>query len=535
MISIGRSLIAYPIFRLTLFMAAGIFISDTYLVHVASGSFAPLLWLLSAVAVIILGCTRHRFRSVAYGLMLSLSAFLLGVTLLLCHHARVCYSWPASQQAWQATVLTSPQASNRTVSLEVNIDSVYPRHSSSYAAAPVGRKVILYLQSDSCLQSLCPGQILRFTSTVSVPHDSVSGSGFHYARYLLHQGISGTAYVHRDAWQLIDTPSRPSLKHQALSLRSQLSHWFGRLPFAPSELAVLTALTIGDKSSLTPHIRSVYTAAGVSHILALSGMHVGILALILLTVLSPLVRIPHGPVLRSLLVVVLLWAFAFISGLSSSVVRAVSMFTLYTLAVLITGERYHSYNALTLTAFLMLLYRPFYLFEVGFQLSFTAVFSILLFYPSLYGLLKLRNPAVRYVWSVLCLSFSAQLGTLPLVLYHFGAFPTYFLAANLIVAPLAFLILLVALFVLLLSSVPLLGHCLVWLLHFFLLQLNRSMSWIHGLYGAQFTSLHISSLQLFLSFLFLFSIYVYIQAHSARRLQFLLVSLILLLLCGLFR
>ena len=125
----------------------------------------------------------------------------------------------------------------------------------------------------------------------------------------------------------------------------------------------------------------MYSAAGVSHVLALSGLHVGILSCILLWLFYPLTYLKHGRKILAFLVVCLLWLFAFISGLSSSVVRAVVMYSLYTFASFCSEERFSGMHSLVLAAFLMLIYNPFFLFDISFQLSFTAVFSILAFYP----------------------------------------------------------------------------------------------------------------------------------------------------------
>lgn len=279
------------------------------------------------------------------------------------------------------------------------------------------------------------------------------------------------------------------------------------------ELAVVSALTIGDKSELTPELKAVYSAAGTSHVLALSGLHVGILSGILYFLLCPLRRVKGGRIFQSLAVVSVLWIFAFISGLSPSVVRAVTMCSLYLVASVFVENGFCGFFSLSFTAFLMLIYNPMYLFDISFQLSFIAVLSIILFYPIISEWVKSERKPVRYIWNAMSVSLAAQLGTLPFVLYYFGTFPTYFLMANLIVGPLAVAILSFSLLSLLLSSVPVVGDVSVWLLDVVTNILNASMRFVHGMQGAQITSVFFNELQSLLAFILLCILYLYFKKH----------------------
>ena len=192
-------------------------------------------------------------------------------------------------------------------------------------------------------------------------------------------------------------------------------------------LAVVSALTVGDRTRLTSDLEDVYSATGASHVLSLSGLHIAILTGILFFLFRPLKRFKGGRSVSSVLIVLFLWVFAFVSGLSSPVIRSVIMFSLYILSSLLSKDAYSGVFAVSLTAFVMLVFNPFYLFDISFQLSFVAVYSILLFYPLFSGLLKAGNSFCKYVWDVLALSMAAQLGTFPLILLYFGAFPSYYL------------------------------------------------------------------------------------------------------------
>lgn len=223
--------------------------------------------------------------------------------------------------------------------------------------------------------------------------------------------------------------------------------------------------------------------------------------------------------------VLMLWGFAFLAGLSASVVRAVTMFTIYTLASVVSEERFSGFSALSLAAFLMLLYQPMYLFDISFQLSFVAVFSILLFYPLLSRLLHPRSKIVKYIWNILSLSMAAQLGTLPFVLYYFGAFPAYFLLANLVVAPLSICILSITLLALLLSVyTPWIGNFVAQGVDIAVRILNGAMEQIQHWSGAQITSVYISGWQAVLLSVLLLVLWQYWINRRAR-------GLIVFLLC----
>lgn len=230
---------------------------------------------------------------------------------------------------------------------------------------------------------------------------------FDYGDYLLRKSISGTALAYAGNWRCTGKPRSLSVSQLAKVCQQQVVDVYRSWGFDQDVQAVVSALTIGEKTDLTPELKAMYSAAGVSHVLALSGLHVGILSCILLWLFYPLTYLKHGRKILAFLVVCLLWLFAFISGLSSSVVRAVVMYSLYTFASFCSEERFSGMHSLVLAAFLMLIYNPFFLFDISFQLSFTAVFSILAFYP-----LFSRWLCIKIVCCVMCGTHSAYLSRL---------------------------------------------------------------------------------------------------------------------------
>ena len=222
------------------------------------------------------------------------------------------------------------------------------------------------------------------------------------------------------------------------------------------QYAVVAAMALGDKSALTHELRETYSMTGASHILALSGLHLSIIY----ALLSMLVVGRRWQTISQVAIILSIWAFVFLVGMSASVVRSAVMLTVY--ALLALGHRKKmSVNTLAFTAIVMLLVSPQALFDVGFQMSFMAVFSILLFVPLFYRPFSaeylMTHRVVKWVWGMVAISIAAQIGVAPLIAYYFGRFSCYFLLTNFIVIPAATIILYLSLATLLIPS-PLVSH-----------------------------------------------------------------------------
>ena len=299
--------------------------------------------------------------------------------------------------------------------------------------------------------------------------------------------ISDSQFVRRDDWKLGGDGFNHLSNIQRLRIRAL--RWRGTLVermVAPSEdseaQAVLAAMVLGDKSALTRELRETYATTGASHILALSGLHLGIIYMLL-------TRLTLGRRrfwLTQVLVVLGVWAFALITGLSTSVVRAAIMISLFALFSL-GGRRRAPLGVLSFTAIVMLLCNPDSVYDIGFQLSFMAMLGILVFMPLFERMVSVKwmmeHRLVRWLFALMAVSVAAQLGTAPLVAYHFGRFSTYFLLTNLLVIPAATLILYGAVVTLI---IPAMGSVLVWMTG----MLNSALGWMSGLPLSSIEGLH---------------------------------------------
>ena len=289
-------------------------------------------------------------------------------------------------------------------------------------------------------------------------------------------------------------------RQRCLQWRQQLLARYEAQGLEGEQYAVVAAMALGDKSALTKDVREVYAVTGASHVLALSGLHLGIIY----TLLSLLVVGRRWQMLSQLVCILGIWAFAFLVGLSTSVVRSAIMLTVY--ALLSLGHRDKmSLNTLAFTAILMLMVNPRSLFDIGFQMSFMAVGSILLWMPVFRSVFSevylMDHPVVKWVWSLLGVSLAAQLGVAPLIAYYFGRFSTYFLLTNFIVVPAATLILYLSLVVLL---IPGLAYLLIYIVKL----LNACLAYVAAIPGASMEGLHPTQIQTTMIYVIIVAVYL---------------------------
>ena len=234
-------------------------------------------------------------------------------------------------------------------------------------------------------------------------------------------------------------PSSGWIREKAQQTQAVMTGKLDRLQVSDDTKAVLAAITVNYKKTMTREMRSRFSTTGVAHLLSVSGFHVGIVCAFLGLLFSAFPRRQLFHWSKYILTVSLLWVFAFIAGLSNPAVRAALMLTIY-LTGQVLRHRPERYNTLAAAAFCMLAYNPLFLFDIGFQLSFTAVFFILYLQPRFYRLIELRNPIFKSLWGILTVTVAAQIGTVFLSCFYFGQSSSVFLFTNLFLSLLATLL-----------------------------------------------------------------------------------------------
>ena len=379
-------------------------------------------------------------------------------------------------------------------------------------------KLVLYLKDT--LREKALGQAILFHSKLSPIAPAQNPYQFDYKRYMEHQGIYWQGYP--ICYEIKDAPSfSPFIKAKQLQgyLAATLSHY----PFSKDTVGVLKALVLGVRSDITPELYQQYINAGAVHILAISGLHIGIITY-LLTLFISLVVPAHRKGVKIVLLLVFLLTYAAITGFSASVLRAVVMFGGYSIAYLAESRRAR-YDSLLLSAFILLLCKPTFLFEVGFQLSYMAVLSIALFLP-LGEKYRFENRFLNFFWDIIKVSIAAQIGVLPLSLYYFHQFAGLFLVTNVLILPILGIILSVGIGVVLLSSIQLLPYWLIVCYEKALSLMNHIIGYIASVEQLVIRDVYFDTICLCLCYLAIVWAVIYLRARKVKFVYFFFLTLL---------
>ena len=391
-------------------------------------------------------------------------------------------SWCASELRYEARLLEVPDVQGRYVKV---LADVVLSDTSILARTRSNGLAMLYFQRTVDTDSLAVGDRVVFNAIMRNPENAGNPAEFDFEHYCHVNGITGAAYLKDGCWKHNGNGGL-SVYMRAMLLRERVLAIYRDSGFEDDGLSLLSALTVGEKRGFPRELKEKYSAAGASHVLALSGLHLGILYMLLM-LLSPRVHDVRLSLLKESLVVVSLWTFAFVAGLSPSVTRSAILFTFMSVGRLLERDN-SSVNSLAFAAIAMLIVEPHLLFDISFQLSFAAVFSILCIVPPMQRRLNVDSHGVvyRYVVNLLLISLAAQIGTLPFVWYCFGMFPFYFLFTNLFVVPLAFVIVALAVVVCVVQFIPVVQSAAVWLLSLVLDAMNGFVGFVSSLPGAAY-------------------------------------------------
>lgn len=508
----------HPFLRLLMPLVVGILCGDAF-PHVLSAWEYVAGFLLF---LFIIG--RYKHTGWVYGAAVYLFLGGTGFCLMSWQQGKTVFPFSGKPAVYRVCIREHPEERERSILCRVALLGEVEQ--DTVTGCPRNHLFLAYFPKDSATVTLCRGDELLVSTRLAPPANNGNPDEFDYARYLRRKGYSGTAYVADGHWRKTGHDASRTVSQVALDYREKVIGLYRSLGFETDELAVLAALTVGDKEELSDDIVETYSVSGASHVLALSGLHIGFLYALLLFVLRPLWRRWRRlkPLLLLLLVLFLV-SFAFFTGLSSSVVRSVIMFSLLAFAGL-QPEKPLTLNTLAATAFLMLLCKPVWLFDVGFQLSFSAVAAIVLVQPKLYALWKVDNRFLRYLWGLMTVSVAAQLGTAPLVIFYFSRFSTHFLLTNLWVIPMVSLVLYSAVFLLMLTPLPFVQHLFARVVEALVHVQNEVLRWIERLPGAAVDDIWLDIWGVLLVYLFLGMAYYGFLRLTVRRVCFALLALL---------
>lgn len=487
-----------PMLRVVLAMAVGILLAE-YLPplrpRLLTAATATLTVLLAAAALI-----RRRRAGLVFLPLLWLTLISGGWLAATLHATDPAQGLPANGWGTQgnqsatlvATLVDTPRKAPRTCKVEAQVEAVR----SCTAWHPADCRMMLYLSPDSAAQRLRYGDRLLLHVRPQLPNGEENPHQFNYRRHLLHKGIAWQAFARPGQWKLLHSEpgNRSGLVAWSKQLQCRLVRRIQQCRLTPAQQGIAEALLTGWRDDLDPSTVQQYRTAGILHLLCVSGLHVGIVAWLAGLGLFFLGRRQWHRVVKGSVQIVAIWLFVLLTGMAPSTLRAGVMFTLLRIGYMAQRQP-NSFNNLCTSALLLLLIDPYLLFEVGFIFSYSAVIGILALQDPLEELLplpfeKFGHRCVHYVWSLICLTTAAQLGSAPFVLYHFHQFSPWFLVANLLIVPFAGVMLATALGMVILVKLPLLGSAATWLLRQELVAADALTRWVGTLPGANLDSLY---------------------------------------------
>lgn len=386
-------------------------------------------------------------------------------------------------------------------------------------------KILFSVQRDSVTPGIVVDTKLLVYGVLSEISAPLNPHQFNYKKYLKNQGIHGQLKTSK-ANILMNNKGSPTLRGLSQQIRNHIIYTLSKTSIQPKQIAVLQALVLGYKKDIDKEQYRAFAAAGALHILAVSGLHVGILFFVFTKLLSPLRYVKFGKQTRSILVVSLLWGFAILAGLSPSVVRAVTMFSFFALAGMLDRPT-NGFNTLFLSYFVLLLYEPSWLFHVGFQLSYLAVFHILWIQPKLYKRYIPKYHLDRMLWGIATVTLAAQLGVAPLSVYYFHQFPGLFFITNLVILPFLSLVLISGLIVVLLTVFELLPQSVALAYDWVLSQLNNFINWVAQKEVFLFEEISFSFFAMIACYFFLITLVFWWKHKSSKRLIYVFIAITL--------
>jgi competence protein ComEC len=369
------------------------------------------------------------------------------------------------------------------------------------------------------------GSNFLIKGTVYRHKNPINPNQFDYGKYLTNKSILAQMYANSYQIKTSKTTDK-NIWYYSDFLRNKILSNLEKSNFSKDELHVVAALILGQQQDISPEILKDYQFAGAIHILSVSGLHVGFILLFITFLLKPLRKNKVGNTIRFVTIIVSLWGFAILAGLSPSVVRSVTMFSFVAYGMYLKRST-NIFHTLLVSILLILLFQPSFLFDVGFQLSYVALFFIFWLQPLLENLWTPNNKITNYFWEILTVSFAAQIGAFPLSIYYFHQFPGLFFVTNLIIIPFLSVIMALGIFVMVLAAFDYVPEIPAKILEYSIYFLNKTINWV-----ASFEQFIIKDIpfnwQILLSlYLLIVAVIIWFKKPTFHKLAFALIALLL--------
>ncbi|MCA0349986.1 MAG: competence protein ComEC family protein [Bacteroidetes bacterium] len=516
-------ILQFPLAKITLWFVFGI------LLFPSLKTTPPIAFILTVSGFcLVLLCyifkSKIAFYSSLFGIAVLLNSFFIGLSSASIHKENYSTNHFSKylnevENGFNATILLTEKLKNTQKNYR------YVAEFQSIQKKKVNGKIIFNITKKEKYISLPIGSILFIKGVYYKNKKPFNPNQFDYGNYLEHKEIYGQVYSKTNDVKIIGSQS--SLRYYFSNYREKLITNLKKTSLSENSLTVVVALLLGQKHDMSPVIMKEYQAAGAVHILAVSGLHVGIIMYFLLFLLKPMPNTKRANWIKVILIILTLWAFALLAGLSPSIVRSATMFSFLTVGMNIK-RTVNIYHTLLVSMLLILLISPSFIYDIGFQLSYLAVFFILLLQPILKSIWKPKNKILNYFWDIITVSTAAQIGVMPLSIYYFHQFPGLFFLTNMIVLPLLSVIMAIGILVLVLSVIGTVPHFLVQILDLLLKIMNNFIHTIASFDSFTFQNIPFTKEMLWLFYLMIVTLMFWIKKPNFKRISLALMCVILL-------
>ena len=392
-----------------------------------------------------------------YGLILTFSFFVTGLLLYTNEKASLTTLKPV-MTSFSCMLSDYPEEKANTFMLKVKLTRIIEPNKTE----PVKGSMILYFKKNSEIPSMTPGDILIISCNPVEITNRANPNEFDYRFFMENQHIRYYAFINTNDILRHSIPKHRKLIYSALITREKIINMFRESGVKGERLALVSAITLGQKSMLDPEQKLNFIKAGVMHIMAVSGLHAIILSLFVFNILFFMKG--RYNILRVAITILILWSFAFVTGLTPSVLRATLMYSFLQSGKLLKRPA-NSINSILASAFFLIIIKPSVIFDAGFLLSYSAVLYIICFYNGLYLLISFKNWFIDKIWQSAAVTIVAQAGTLPLTIMLFNRFPTYFILANITIVPVSNLLIITGCLIPIFFQIPIISKFLALLIN----------------------------------------------------------------------
>lgn len=512
----------FPIVKITIFFILGIIIASIFKISFYSSVFYLIALFFISIFTFIFSKKNPLFKSL-FGVFTLITSIFIGVftlvnsdeTLNPNHYTK---SINESEANYSSEIIINEKLKNTTNNDRYIARITYLNNHLSYG------KIILNIRKNHLMPKIEIGSHLQVNGTIYLNRKPNNPDQFDYGKYLENQQIY--AQIYADASDIkISNKIDKTINYYSSRIKNRIINNLEKNNFNKNELSVVIALILGQQQDISKEVIRDYQYAGAVHVLSVSGLHVGCILLFVTFLLTPIPNTKKGSIIKLILVIATLWVFGILAGLAPSVIRSVTMFSFVAIGMFLRRS-INIYNTLLTSALLILLVKPSFLFDIGFQLSYVALFFIVWLQPLLTTIWTPENKIVKYFWDIITVSFAAQIGTFPLSIYYFHQFPGLFFITNIVILPGLSIILGLGVVVMVLAAFNIVWIPLMKLLEWSIWLLNEIIAWVASFEDFIFRDISLNSHMMWCWYLVIIGLIVWFKKPTFKKLVFSMIAII---------